>query len=105
MVALRKHTGEPIWKCAVPAGDFAAYASALVMNAGGVKQYVQFVSGGLIGVEARTGKLLTLSLHPSVTGRPFRIKSLENGLQYICERSGVWKATAGQIAEWYRSQI
>ena len=58
LVALHKHTGEPIWKCAVPAGDSAAYASANVVNAGGVKQYVQFVSGGLIGVEARGGKLL-----------------------------------------------
>lgn len=58
LVALHKHTGEPIWKCAVPAGDSAAYSSAMVVNAGRVKQYVQLVSGGLIGVEARTGKLL-----------------------------------------------
>lgn len=58
MVALHKQTGEPIWKCVVPAGDLAAYSSAIVVNACAIKQYVQLVSGGLIGVEARTGKLL-----------------------------------------------
>lgn len=58
MVALRKATGETIWKCALPEGDEAAYASAQVVQAGGVKQYVQLLQKGLTGVEAGTGKLL-----------------------------------------------
>lgn len=58
MVALDKQTGELIWKCAVEGGDSAAYASPMVVNSGGIKQYVQLVQGGLIGVEAKTGKLL-----------------------------------------------
>lgn len=58
MVALRKATGETIWKCALPEGDEAAYASAQVVETGGVKQYVQLLQKGLTGVEARTGKLL-----------------------------------------------
>src|SRR5205085_4378946 len=43
LVALHKKTGDLIWKCAVPGGDQAAYASAIVVEAGGIKQYVQFL--------------------------------------------------------------
>ena len=58
MVALNKTTGELIWKCAVPGGEQAAYTSALVIEVGGVRQYVQMLQKGLVGVEAKTGKLL-----------------------------------------------
>jgi outer membrane protein assembly factor BamB len=47
-----------IWKSAVPGGDPAAYASAIVVEAAGVKQYVQFLGRGLVGVEARSGRFL-----------------------------------------------
>lgn len=58
MVALRKKTGEPIWKAAVPGGDVAAYASAIVTEAAGRKQYVQFLDKGVVGVDAKTGQFL-----------------------------------------------
>jgi len=58
MVALNKKTGAPIWTCAVPEGNDAAYSSITIVNAAGVKQYVTFLSKALIGVEAKTGKLL-----------------------------------------------
>lgn len=58
IVALNKKTGEPVWKSAVPGGDDAAYASVIVVEAGGVKQYVQFLGKGLVGVDAKTGKFL-----------------------------------------------
>jgi outer membrane protein assembly factor BamB len=58
LVALNKQTGETIWKSAVPGGDDAAYASVIVVEAGGRKQYVQFLAKGLVGVDARTGQFL-----------------------------------------------
>ncbi|HKB03756.1 MAG TPA: PQQ-binding-like beta-propeller repeat protein [Gemmataceae bacterium] len=58
LVALNKKTGELIWKSPVPGGDLAAYASVIAVEAGGVKQYVQFVGKGVIGVDAKTGKFL-----------------------------------------------
>jgi outer membrane protein assembly factor BamB len=58
IVALNKKTGEVIWKSAAPGGDPAAYASAIVVQAGGRKQYVQFLSKGIIGVDAKTGAFL-----------------------------------------------
>lgn len=58
LVALSKKTGELIWKCAVPGGEQAAYTSAQVIEVGGVRQYIQMLQKGLVGVEAKTGKLL-----------------------------------------------
>ncbi|HTD86643.1 MAG TPA: PQQ-binding-like beta-propeller repeat protein [Candidatus Binatia bacterium] len=58
LVALNKKTGDVIWKSVVPGGDPAGYASIVVSEAGEVKQYVQFVEKGVIGVDAKTGKFL-----------------------------------------------
>ena len=63
MIALEKRTGRLIWKCAVPSlgpngGDGAAYASAVVAEIAGVRQYVQLLGRGLAGVEAQTGRFL-----------------------------------------------
>jgi outer membrane protein assembly factor BamB len=58
LVALDKKTGDVVWKSAVPEGDEAAYASIIAVDAGGVKQYVQFLEKGLVGVDAKTGKFL-----------------------------------------------
>jgi outer membrane protein assembly factor BamB len=67
LVALNKTTGEVIWKTAVPAAagagrmpksNTAAYASAIVATVGGVKQYIQVLTGGVVGVAAKDGKLL-----------------------------------------------
>jgi outer membrane protein assembly factor BamB len=58
MLALNKKDGSVIWKCAAKDGDPAAYASPIIAEVGKVKQYVQFVEGGVIGVDAKTGKLL-----------------------------------------------
>ncbi len=58
MVALNKKTGALVWKSAVPGGDPAGYASAIVVQSGGRKLYVQFLSRGLVGVDAKTGEFL-----------------------------------------------
>lgn len=58
IVALNKKTGAVIWTSAVPGGDPAGYASAIVVQAGGRKQYVQFLSKGIVGVDAKTGQFL-----------------------------------------------
>ncbi len=58
IVALNKKTGALIWKSAVPGGDAAAYASAIVTTAAGRKQYVQFLDKGVVGVDAESGRFL-----------------------------------------------
>jgi outer membrane protein assembly factor BamB len=58
IVALNKKDGSVIWKSAVPGGDPAGYASAIVVEAAGFRQYVQFLDKGVVGVDAKTGKFL-----------------------------------------------
>jgi outer membrane protein assembly factor BamB len=58
MVALNKKTGAVIWKSAIPGGEPAGYASAIVVQAAGRKQYVQLLSKGMVGVDAKTGQFL-----------------------------------------------
>ena len=62
VVALDKRTGDQIWACEMPSygdetgvggknlKDGAGYASAVISEAGGVRQYIQLVGRGLIGV-------------------------------------------------------
>ena len=42
---------------------------------------------------ATQGRVMTIPLHPFVIGLAFRIKYLDQALQYICAHDGVWKAT------------
>ena len=39
--------------------------------------------------------------HPFVIGLAFRIKYLDQALQYICSHDGVWKTTGAEIADYY----
>jgi outer membrane protein assembly factor BamB len=58
VVALNKKSGDVIWKAVVPSGEPAAYTSAMVMKVDGAKQYVQMLDKGLVGLDAKTGKVL-----------------------------------------------
>ncbi len=58
MVALNKTNGRLIWKAAVPGNPQTGYSSAIIVETGGVRQYVNFVHTGTIGVRADTGKFL-----------------------------------------------
>jgi outer membrane protein assembly factor BamB len=58
MVAFDKNTGSVIWKAQIPQGDDAGYASAIKLQLGGNKQYVQFLAKGLVGIDAANGQML-----------------------------------------------
>lgn len=63
MVALNKRNGETIWTTRVNdlgenGNDGAGYSSIVISEGAGVKQYVQLVGRGVIGVRAADGKLL-----------------------------------------------
>ncbi len=79
MVCLNKKTGEEIWRTdggkagdSSPSGS-AGYASVVISNAGGVKQYVTLVGKGVIGVSAKDGKLLWY--HPAFRDNTANIPS------------------------------
>jgi len=73
IVALDKRNGQVIWRTSVrpgraeyPAHDrdpvsgagVAAYASVIVTEVGGVRQYIQFLQRGIVGVRAADGEFL-----------------------------------------------
>ncbi len=58
MVALEKKTGNVVWKGTVEGGDTAGYASVVIANFGGVKQYVTLMANGLVSFDAKEGKML-----------------------------------------------
>jgi outer membrane protein assembly factor BamB len=68
LAALNKNNGNVIWKVVVPAkggaargvggSNTAAYGSAIAATVGGVKQYIQILTGGVVSVAAKDGKLL-----------------------------------------------
>jgi outer membrane protein assembly factor BamB len=63
IVALDKRTGKDVWRASLPdlgsqGRDGAGYSSIVISNGGGVKQYVQLVGRGLIGVRADDGRFL-----------------------------------------------
>ena len=60
LVALNRETGDVIWEAAVPGSDAAGYASVVISEVDGVKQYVAFLGIGLVGVDAETGEFLWL---------------------------------------------
>jgi outer membrane protein assembly factor BamB len=63
LIALDKHTGKLIWKSTMPdmgkkGSNGAGYSSAIAAEIAGVRQYIQILGRGVIGVEAATGRFL-----------------------------------------------
>ena len=50
---------------------------------------------------ADSGRVMSLALHPFVTGQPFRHKYVDQALEHIAGHPGVWLTTSDEIAEHY----
>ena len=50
------------------------------------------------------GRVMAISLHPWITGQPYRIGALEQALDHILSRRGVWPATGAQIVDAWKAQ-
>jgi len=88
LLALNKMTGDVVWKTPVPGGDQAAYASTVVTTAAKVKQYVQFLGKGLVGIDAN-GNLLW-QYQKTAQGSPANIPTpiAHNGHIYSASNRG-----------------
>jgi outer membrane protein assembly factor BamB len=87
IVALDKKTGNTIWKSPIEAADKAAYASVIIVTTGGVKQYVQFLAKGLVGVDAKTGKFLW-RYDKTAKGSPANIPTAVAYQNYVYSATG-----------------
>ena len=50
------------------------------------------------------GRILALNLHPWMLGQPHRISKLEQALDYILSRDGVWNTYPGEIMNCWQQQ-
>ena len=57
---------------------------------------------GLYRDGARSGRLMVVSIHPWVTGWPWRSKYLDRAMGHIAKHSNVWKASASEVVDWYK---
>ena len=64
-------------------------------------QIVQDQFDQLYADSADSGRVMALSLHPFIVSQPFRHKYLDQALEYIASRPGVWLTTSDEIAEHY----
>ena len=101
MVALDKLTGETIWKAAMPADagrrgeDGAGYSSIVISHGAGVKQYVQLVGRGVIGVAPTMANCSGVTI-ASPTARPTSLRRLSKTTMYFALRA---TATAARLAQ------
>jgi peptidoglycan/xylan/chitin deacetylase (PgdA/CDA1 family) len=51
---------------------------------------------------AKTGRVMSICLHPFLIGHPHRAKYFAKALAHIAARQEVWLATGGEIVDWYR---
>ncbi|KAL4801824.1 hypothetical protein BDV18DRAFT_154692 [Aspergillus unguis] len=50
-------------------------------------------------------KMMTIGLHCRIIGRPGRFKALQEFVEYISQKEGVWVATRTEIAEAFRAKF
>ena len=50
---------------------------------------------------ATNPRVMSIALHPFLSGHPFRIRYLERALAHIKAHDGVWIATGAEILDWY----
>jgi allantoinase len=53
---------------------------------------------------AQSGRVLCLAIHPFVIGQPYRIRALNEVLEYVTGHPDVWLTTGDAIAAWYLEQ-
>jgi peptidoglycan/xylan/chitin deacetylase (PgdA/CDA1 family) len=51
-----------------------------------------------------SGRVMTIAVHPFLTGAPHRIDALDAALSYICGHAGVWRATGSELVEHFLHQ-
>jgi len=50
----------------------------------------------------KTGRVMSICLHPFIIGHPHRSKYLAKALAHITSRQEVWLATGSEIIDWYK---
>jgi hypothetical protein len=58
---------------------------------------------GLYEDGAKSGRVMSICLHPFIIGHAYRSKYFAKALQHITSRREVWITTGSEIADWYKA--
>ena len=50
----------------------------------------------------KSGRMMSICLHPFLIGHPFRSKHFANALEHITSRQDAWITTGGEIVDHYK---
>ena len=53
---------------------------------------------------AERAKIMSIAIHPYISGQPHRIKYLEAFYDYVAQKTGVLHWNGVQLLDWYRSE-
>jgi peptidoglycan/xylan/chitin deacetylase (PgdA/CDA1 family) len=103
---------EQPYRMRVASGEMLSLPYSVELN-----DYTAFLEQGLSGEDfarairdqfdvlyedgAKTGRVMSICLHPFLVGHPHRSKHFAEALAHITSHSDVWLATGGEIADWY----
>ena len=59
----------------------------------------------LYAESAERPKIMSIAIHPYISGQPFRIKYLEAIYDYVNQFEGVVHWNGAQILDWYNTQV
>jgi allantoinase len=54
---------------------------------------------------AKTGRVMSICLHPFLIGHPHRSKYFAKALAHVTSRQEVWLATGSEIIDWYKRSV
>ena len=66
-------------------------------------RYPELVSSAFDQLYDEGGRLLGLGIHPWIFGQAYRIRYLEEALQHIMSRTGVWTASTTEVTEAFQT--
>jgi len=103
---------EQPYRMRVASGEMLSLPYSVELN-----DYTAFLEQGLSGEDfarairdqfdvlyedgAKTGRVMSICLHPFLIGHPHRSKHFAEALAHITSRRDVWLATGSEIADWY----
>jgi allantoinase len=58
---------------------------------------------GLYEDGAKSGRVMSICLHPFIIGHAYRSKYFAKALQHVTSRREVWITTGSEIADWYKA--
>lgn len=71
----------------------------------GMHRYPEIIADAFDALYAEGGRVFVLSLHPWLIGMAHRIKYLDIALKHITRRTGVWSASAGEVARFSKNVL